>query len=63
MSVKEILPKAIIFGLKGYSITNEERKIFKNINPLGFILFERNCKKFIFEYDIEYRLKNTEMQI
>ena len=46
MSVKEILPKAIIFGLKGYSITNEERKIFKNINPLGFILFERNCKNF-----------------
>ena len=46
MSVKEILPKAIIFGLKGYSVTNEERKTFKNINPLGFILFERNCKNF-----------------
>jgi len=44
MSVKEILPKAIIFGLKGQKLTIEEKKVFQNINPLGFILFERNCK-------------------
>ena len=44
MSVKEILPKAIIFGLKGKKLTIEEKKVFQNINPLGFILFERNCK-------------------
>ena len=44
MSVKEILPKAIIFGLKSQKLTIEEEKVFQNINPLGFILFERNCK-------------------
>ena len=44
MNVKEILPKAIIFGLKGQKLTTEEKNVFQHINPLGFILFERNCK-------------------
>ena len=46
MSAKDILPKPVIFGLKGTTLTNEEQKIFAEINPLGFILFERNCKNF-----------------
>ena len=43
---KNLFPKSVIFGLKGYQLTNEEKEVFQNINPLGFILFERNCKNF-----------------
>lgn len=37
------IPKAVIFGLKGTSLTKEEVVFFKKHNPLGFILFKRNC--------------------
>lgn len=40
------LPKPVVFGLKGTELTKEEKKSFRKINPLGFILFERNCKNF-----------------
>lgn len=32
-----------IFGLKGLSLTEEEKRFFVKLNPLGFILFARNC--------------------
>jgi beta-N-acetylhexosaminidase len=37
-------PKAVIFGCSGPELTDEERYFFARSNPLGFILFERNCQ-------------------
>ena len=34
--------KAVIFGIKGYHLTNKEKKFFKEIKPWGIILFSRN---------------------
>ena len=36
------LPKAVIFGCAGTSLTEAERILFTECNPLGFILFARN---------------------
>lgn len=37
-------PKAVIFGCSGLALTPEEKVFFESCNPLGFILFERNCQ-------------------
>ncbi|MCB9990871.1 MAG: beta-N-acetylhexosaminidase [Rhodospirillales bacterium] len=37
-------PLAVIFGIAGESLTPEEKAFFQQANPLGFILFARNCK-------------------
>jgi beta-N-acetylhexosaminidase len=37
-------PRAILFGCEGTSLTPVERTFFERIQPLGFILFRRNCK-------------------
>ncbi|MEW5703267.1 MAG: beta-N-acetylhexosaminidase [Pseudomonadota bacterium] len=36
-------PKALILGCRGTVLSEEERRFFREANPLGFILFERNC--------------------
>lgn len=36
--------KAVIFGLKGITLLPEERAFFERVQPLGFILFRRNCE-------------------
>ena len=36
-------PKAVIYGCSGLALTEEERLFFEKENPLGFILFARNC--------------------
>ncbi|MES2252412.1 MAG: beta-N-acetylhexosaminidase [Pseudomonadota bacterium] len=36
--------KAVIFGLKGTALSAEERTFFERTQPLGFILFRRNCE-------------------
>ena len=36
--------KAIIFGIKGYRLTTNEKQLFKKIKPWGIILFSRNIK-------------------
>jgi beta-N-acetylhexosaminidase len=36
-------PRAVIFGLQGLTLTEDERQFFADCNPLGFILFARNC--------------------
>ena len=36
--------KAVIFGIKGYGLTNKEKKFLKNVKPWGIILFSRNIK-------------------
>ena len=35
---------AIILSCFGYELTSNEKNFFKDINPLGFILFKRNFK-------------------
>jgi beta-N-acetylhexosaminidase len=37
-------PSAVIFGIAGETLTAVERDFFKAANPLGFILFARNCR-------------------
>jgi beta-N-acetylhexosaminidase len=37
-------PLAVIFGLSGTTLTTAEKKFFAESNPLGFILFARNCE-------------------
>lgn len=36
-------PSAVIFSLSGTKLTEGERALFQRCNPLGFILFARNC--------------------
>lgn len=37
-------PKSIIFGCESTQLTQTERQFFERTQPLGFILFLRNCK-------------------
>ncbi|WP_119458797.1 beta-N-acetylhexosaminidase [Rhodospirillaceae bacterium SYSU D60014] len=34
---------AVIFGCAGLRLTDSERRLFRDADPLGFILFARNC--------------------
>lgn len=36
-------PVAGIFGFEGTELTKAEQKLFRKMNPFGFILFKRNC--------------------
>ena len=36
-------PRAVIFGCAGPELTDRERRFFAETEPLGFILFQRNC--------------------
>ena len=35
--------KPVIFGLSGAELTEDERDFFRDADPLGYILFKRNC--------------------
>jgi len=37
-------PEAVIFGCAGMTLNADERTFFKDCDPLGFILFARNCE-------------------
>ncbi len=46
MSRAERLPRtAAIVGVAGLSLSEEERRLFEEMRPLGFILFARNCEQ------------------
>ena len=36
--------KAVIFGIQGHRLTNNEKLLFKKVKPWGIILFSRNIK-------------------
>jgi beta-N-acetylhexosaminidase len=36
--------KSVIFGIKGTTLTEEEKEFFYKVNPLGFILSDRNLE-------------------
>jgi beta-N-acetylhexosaminidase len=38
-------PLAAIFGCSGGALTEDERAFFRDADPLGFILFQRNCQR------------------
>ena len=38
------MPNAVIFGLSGPVLSDRERRFFAQSDPLGFILFARNCE-------------------
>ena len=44
MTVANSSPRAVIFGCKSYDLSDEERAFFQGADPVGFILFERNCQ-------------------
>jgi beta-N-acetylhexosaminidase len=35
--------KPVIFGLSGPELTPDERTFFRRVDPVGFVLFKRNC--------------------
>ncbi|AQR73501.1 beta-N-acetylhexosaminidase [Sphingomonas sp. LM7] len=35
--------KPVIFGVSGHELISDERAFFKDADPLGYILFKRNC--------------------
>ena len=37
-------PLAVVFGCEGPALTDAERRFFRDVDPLGFILFARNCE-------------------
>jgi beta-N-acetylhexosaminidase len=41
--VETAQPRAVIFGVAGQVLSEDERSFFANVGPLGFILFARNC--------------------
>jgi len=42
-SLSNLNPNAVIFGCSGLVLTEPERDFFADTDPLGFILFQRNC--------------------
>ncbi|CDK98255.1 Beta-hexosaminidase [Magnetospirillum gryphiswaldense MSR-1 v2] len=42
MSANNPIPAAAIFGCAGLTLSEDERRFFARVNPLGFILFARN---------------------
>ena len=38
----EAIPRPLIFGCEGVILRSEERELFADANPYGFILFDRN---------------------
>ncbi len=44
MSFPSKAPAAIILGCQGLKLNADERAFFRDFNPLGFILFARNCE-------------------
>src|SRR5262245_24104886 len=37
-------PLACIFGCADTALTDDERRLYRETKPLGFILFQRNCE-------------------
>lgn len=38
-------PRAVVFGVAGTALTDDEKAFLRDADPLGFILFGRNCKE------------------
>lgn len=42
--MRDRLPSAVVLGCTGEHLTSEERGFFAAADPLGFVLFRRNCR-------------------
>ena len=38
-------PRAVVFGIAGTILTADEKAFLRDADPLGFILFGRNCEE------------------
>ncbi|WP_119422801.1 beta-N-acetylhexosaminidase [Desertibaculum subflavum] len=45
MSRPDARPRAVIFGCAGPELSGDEARFFAETDPLGFILFRRNCQE------------------
>jgi beta-N-acetylhexosaminidase len=52
-------PRAIVFGLGGETVTAAEARFFEEADPLGFILFRRNCRTAAQVRDLVARLREV----
>src|SRR5258707_2169168 len=44
LSGRKPAPRAVVFGCAGKTLDTAERDFFRDADPLGFILFARNCE-------------------
>jgi beta-N-acetylhexosaminidase len=44
LSGRKLAPRAVLFGCAGKTLDPHERDFFRDTDPLGFILFARNCE-------------------
>ena len=44
MRTEAHLPRALVLGCAGERLNADERRLFAAVNPVGFVLFRRNCK-------------------
>ena len=51
--------KAVIFGIKSYQLTYQEKKLFKKNKPWGIILFSRNINNIFQLRNLVYDIKKT----
>ena len=54
-------PEGIILSCSGYELTNDEENFFKNLHPLGFVLFKRNIKNKKQILDLTKHLKSISL--
>jgi beta-N-acetylhexosaminidase len=52
-------PKAVIFGCQTTQLLPEEKSFFQRTNPLGFILFARNCETVTQIQQLTHDLRQT----
>jgi len=50
--------KAVIFGIKGYYLNNEEKRFLNKVKPWGIILFSRNIKNIFQLKKLVFDIKN-----
>ena len=55
-----MIRKAIIFGIRGTTLTTEERHLLKTEMPWGIILFSRNIKNL---FQLKYLIKDIRESI
>ena len=53
------VPGAVIFGCAGGALTADEAELFRSADPLGFILFARNCQTPEQVADLVAQLRDT----
>lgn len=52
-------PRAVIFGCQTTRLLPEEKAFFERTNPLGFILFSRNCQTITQVQELTHELRKT----